>query len=170
MGAIGKLTGLNKEDILNIKETLKKSSEALHLLLLALLIWLFGNLVFIPIAHSLNWQAILIVNLIIFSVFTFLVVKIFSPIKKMVDVFSVVLACKFFMKKGLNYFESIMASKQVLYLVCVVALYFFYFPFLINFHPAINGLALIAVVIWIFFCILKILRAVSKCINAWLFS
>lgn len=170
MRAIRNLSGVNKEDILRIKETLHNSLEALNLLFLALLIWLFGNLIFIPIANSLNWQANLIVNLIIFCVFTFLIIRVFSPIKKLIAVLSVIPASKFFMKKGLNYFESSTVSKQILYLVCIIIVYLLYLPFLMNFHPAINGIILIVVVIWIFFLLLKFLRTCSGCINNWLFS
>ena len=140
------------------------------MVLLALLIWLFGNLVFIPIANSLNWQARIIVTLVLFGAFTILVIKALPTLKKLIDAFSIFPARKFFMKKGLDYTESLIASKQVLYIISVVVLYLLYLPFLFNFHPAISGIALIIVIIWSFFSMLKILRAVSKNIIDWLFS
>jgi len=140
------------------------------LILFALLIWLFGNLVFIPIAASLNWQARIIVTLVLFGAFTILVVKALPNLKKLVDAISIFPARKFFMKKGLDYTKSMIASKQVLYIISLVIFYLLYLPFLSNFHPAISGIALIIVIIWFFFSMLKILRAVSKNIIDWLFS
>lgn len=140
------------------------------MVLFALLIWLFGNLVFIPIAASLNWQARIIVTLILFTTFTILVVKTLPNLKKLIDAISIFPARKFFMKKGLDYAKSTIASKQVLYILSLVILYLLYLPFMSNFHPAISGLVLIIVIIWSFFLTLKILRVVSRNIIDWLFS
>ena len=48
---------LVKEEIENFQKCLKTyGAKTIHNLLAAFLVWLFGNLVFIPLASTLNWQ------------------------------------------------------------------------------------------------------------------
>ena len=102
--------------------TLRKSETA-YLVLFALLIWLFGNLVFVPIAESLNWQTGLFITLIFFAAFTFLIIRAIPKVKKFIDAASVIPARKYLMKRGLNRQESIFISRQIMYLISIFILY-----------------------------------------------
>lgn len=160
-----------EDEIGDLKDYIKTHGGSIvHLLLSAFLMWLFGNLVFIPIAVSLSWQAEIFCSLIFFIVFTVLIVRALPSLKKLIDTFSVFPARKYILKRGLSYEESVVVSKQVLYMISLVILYLLYLPFLSNFHPAVNGIALILVLIWIFFSTLRILLISSQKIFEWLHS
>lgn len=124
-------------------------------LLAALLIWLFGVLIFIPLATSLNWQTKTLVSLLFFSAFSLLIVKTLSSVKKLIDILALFPAKKYCVTKGLNYESVLTLFRYLLYIICSLILYGLYSPFLINFHPAVSGIILIAVLILIFFLILR---------------
>jgi hypothetical protein len=160
-----------KEEIENFKECLKTyGAKTLHNLLSAFLIWLFGILVFIPLASSLNWQTTVFCTLIFFIAFTLLILRALPGLKKMIDAFSIFPARRYGLKKGLNYKNSVMLFRHLLYIISSVILYLLYFPFLANFHPSISGIVLILVLIWIFFLTLRLLPVVSPKILEWLCS
>jgi hypothetical protein len=160
-----------KAEMENFKECLKTyGPKTVHNLLSALLIWLFGNLVFIPLANSLNWQTRAFCTLIFFVTFTLLVFRALPSLKKLIDAFSVPLARKYGSKKGLTYENSLILFRHILYIISAVVLYLLYFPFLANFHPAISGIVLILVLIWIFFLALRILLILSFKILQWLYE
>ena len=165
------MKGSVKEEIENFRECLKTyGTKTLHNLLSAFLIWLFGILVFIPLASSLNWQTTVFCTLIFFIAFTLLILRALPGLKKMIDAFSIFPARRYGLKKGLNYKNSVMLFRHLSYIISSVILYLLYFPFLANFHPSISGIVLILVLIWIFFLTLRLLPVVSQKILEWLCS
>ena len=134
------------------------------------LIWLFANLVFIPIASSMNWQTRVAVTLIMFGTFTALILRMFPNVKRLFDAFSIVPARKFFVKRGFSYCDSLVVSRQILYIVSLIVLYLLYLPFLVNFHPAFGGIVLVLVLVLCFFCLLRIVRVTSEKVIDWLES
>ena len=159
-----------KKDAAELKQSLKNFANTTHLVLFVFLVWLFANLVFIPIASSVNWQTRLVVTLIMFGTFTALILRMFPNVKRLLDAFSVVPARKFFVKRGLDYSESLNVSRQLLYVVSLIVLYLLYLPFLVNFHAAFGGIVLILVLVLCFFCVLRIARVTSKSVIDWLLS
>ena len=146
-----------KKEIENLVEYLRTyGAKTAHNLLAAFLIWLFGNLVFIPLASSLNWQTRVFCSLIFFIAFTLLLSRALPGLKKLIDAFSIFPARKYGLKKGLTYENSLVLFRHVLYIIITVFLYLLYYPFLTNFHPSISGIVLILVLIWIFFLSLRI--------------
>lgn len=127
-------------------------------LLAALLIWLFGVLVFIPIADTINAQTKLFVNLIIFIPFTILLFKAVPKVKRLLEIFAVVLVRKFKFMEGVKEDDRIVVFKKLLYIVFIIVTYLFYFPLLNNFHPAINGIVLIVALLWSLLLLFKILQ------------
>lgn len=145
-------------------------AKTVHNLLSAFLIWLFGNLVFIPLASTLNWQTRVFCSLIFFVAFTLLVLRAFPGLKRLIDAFSVFPARKYGLKKGLSYENSLVLFRHIMYIISAVILYLLYFPFLASFHPSISGIVLILVVIWIFFLALRILLISFPKILEWLYA
>jgi hypothetical protein len=159
------------EEITNFKQALSLyGAKTFQLILSSLLIWLFGVLVFIPLASSIGWSSGLVCTLIILVAFTILVSKAISGFKNLIDAFSVFPARKYLTKRGLSKENAIVVSKQIFYMLSIVVLYFLYFPFLVRLHPAFSGIILILVVITIFFLALKIINASHKAITNWLYS
>jgi len=159
------------EEITNFKQALRLyGAKTLHLLLSAMLIWLFGVLVFIPMASSIGWNAELVCTLIVLVAFTILVSRAISGFKNLIDAFSVFPARKYLIKRGLAKENAIVVSKQILYMLSIVVLYLLYFPFLVRLHLAFSGIVFILVVIVVFFLALKTLRVSHRAITDWLYS
>ncbi|NIR87693.1 hypothetical protein GWO13_09110 [Candidatus Bathyarchaeota archaeon] len=135
---------------------------ALHNFLAALLIWLFGVLVFIPMAGSINWQTGLLCSLIVFVAFTAFMYRATLGFKKLIDAFSFLPARKYGLKQGINQEDSLTLFRHVFYIIFTLIVYALYFPFLINFHFAISGIVLIVILIWILFLALRILSILSS--------
>ncbi len=135
---------------------------AFHNFLAALLVWLFGVLVFIPLANSLNWQTGLLCSLVIFTAFTILMYQAILGFKKLIDAFSFLPARKYGLKRGIAQEDALTLFKYVFYIIFALIVYALYFPFLTQFHFAISGIVLIVVLIWIFFLALRILSILSS--------
>lgn len=160
-----------KQEIENFKECVKiYGRKTLHNLLSAFLIWLFGVLVFIPLASSLNPQTKVFCTLIFFAAFTLLTLRAVPCLKKIIDAFSFFPARKYGLKKGLSHENSVVLFRHLFYIVLIVIFYLLYFPFLANFHPSISGIALILILIWIFFLMLRIFPVLSAKVFEWLSS
>ncbi len=158
-----------EEEIENFTEYLRiYGTKTSHNLLSALLIWLFGNLVFIPLAGSLNWQAKVLCSLIFFIAFTILVLKALPNLKKLIDTFSIFPARKYSTQKRLNYESSLVLFRHAFYIISSVILYLLYFPFLTNFHPSVSGMVLILVLIWIFTLLARICSILFPKFLEWL--
>ena len=165
------MNGSVKEEIENFQKCLKTyGTKTVHYLLSAFLIWLFGNLVFIPLASSLNWQTRVFCSLVFFVAFTILVIRVLPSLKKLIDAFSIFPARKYGIKKGLSYEDSLVLFRHLLYIIFAVILYLLYFPFLSSFHPSISGIVLILLLIWIFFLTLRIITILSQKILEWLYA
>lgn len=159
----------SKEEIEDFQKCVKTyGAKTAHTLLAAVLIWLFGILVFIPLASTLNWQTRAFCALIFFVTFSLLLLRTLPGLKKLIDTFSVFPARKYGLKRGLSNENSVVMFRHIFYIISAVILYLLYFPFLASFHPAIRGIVLILVLIWVFFLTLRILSILSLKILEWL--
>jgi len=165
------MNGSFKEDIENFQECLKTyGAETVQNLSAAFLVWLFGNLVFIPLASTLNWQTKTFCSLTFFIAFTLLIIRALPSLKRLIDTFSIFPARKYSTKKKLSYKNSSVLFRHVMYIISIIIIYLLYLPFLTNFHVALSGIVLILVLIWIFFLILRILTVLSQKILEWLYT
>ncbi len=161
----------SKEEIEKFLENWKTySAQSIHYLLAAFLIWLFGVLVFIPLASSITWQAEAVCTLIFFVAFSLPVLKSLPTLKRLIDAFSIFPARKYGLRTGLNYEDAVIMFRHLFYIVSSLTFYLLYLPFLGNFHPAISGMVLILVLVWIFFLALRVLSVFSQKIVGWLFD
>ncbi|HUW48123.1 MAG TPA: hypothetical protein VMW36_05200 [Patescibacteria group bacterium] len=152
-----------KREINDLAQCLRSNGPTVfQSLLAALLIWLFGILVFIPLANSLNWQAGLSCSLIISSAFTVSMYRAASSLKRLIDAFSFLPARKYSVRWELSREDASTVFRYVAYIISGLIVYALYFPFLASFHFAISGIVLIVVLIWIFFLALRILSILSS--------
>ena len=133
-----------------------------HNFLTAILVWLFGVLVFIPIASSINWQTRLLCSLIIFVTFTTFMYRATLDFKKLIDAFSFFPARKYGIKRGISQEDALTLFRYAFYIIFTLIVYALYFPFLTSFHFAISGIVLIVILIWILFLALRILSILSS--------
>jgi uncharacterized membrane protein YjgN (DUF898 family) len=161
----------NTSDVEKLKQEFRANGgKTVQGLLSALLIWLFGILVFIPISASLGANVELVCTLIILVAFTVLISKTIGNLKSLLDVFAFLPAKKHLTKRGWDYENATIVSKQILYSVFAVILYLLYLPFLVRIHPAVSGIALIFVIVLVFFLAVRALRASGAAVNSWLNS
>ena len=157
------------ENLQNFKQTLKNhGAKTLHLLLSAMLIWLFSVLVFIPIANQIGANTQLVITLIVLTAFTALVLRALQNTKKLIDAFAVFPARKYLTKRGIPHDNALEATKQLLYTAAIIVGYLMYYPFLAQLQPALNGIILIVVLITIFFLIIQAIRLSKIAILNWL--
>ena len=136
-------------------------------LIASLLVWLFGNLVFIPLAASLNIQTKFVVSLIFLVAFAIPIVRTLPLLKKLIDAFSV-LPSKKLMRKGYTLEKSQNILRDSTYIIISGIFYLLFSPFLENIHPSISGIALILVLIWAFILLLKIVSILFPKFINWL--
>ncbi|MCW4019054.1 MAG: hypothetical protein NWF00_10325 [Candidatus Bathyarchaeota archaeon] len=161
----------NTSEVENLKREFRvHGAKTVQELLSALLIWLFGILVFIPISASLGSNVELVCTLLILVSFTVLISRTMGNLKCLIDAFAFLPAKKYMTKRGWNYKNATIVSKQILYLVFAVILYLLYLPFLVRIHPAVSGIALIFVIVFVFFLAVRALRASGAAITSWLNS
>jgi len=152
-----------RREIENLAQCLRNNGPTtFHNLIAAIIIWLFGVLVFIPLANSLNWQTGLTCSLIIFATFTIFIYRAALGFKKVIDAFSFLPARKYGLKRGINQEDAVTLFKYVSYIIFTLIIYALYFPLLTSFHFAISGIVLIVILIWIFFLALRILSILSS--------
>jgi len=160
-----------KREIEDFRKSIELYGEkTLHNLLLALLIWLFGVLVFIPLASSINRETEILCNLIFFAIFTLLIIWSLPGLKKIVDAFSTLVAKKYESKEKLPLGKLTVLFKNISYIVLIIIFYLLYSPFLMKFHSSINGVVLILMLVWIFFLMMSILPTLFTRLLEWLSS
>jgi hypothetical protein len=149
-----------REKLLSLSR--KHLSEVLVYLFVALLIWLFGTLVFLPTANQILGQSIpLATSLVILVAFTIFIVKALNRgLMPLLDSASDVLAYEYRnwrnLKTSIKKLQS--TVRDIVYIISIFILYLLYSPLLITIHPALNGLMLIPIIIWIMWTIFKIMN------------
>ena len=125
----------------------------------ALLIWLFGELVFLPAAYQISSRGTpLVVSMIILIGFTIFVIRAFnSGLLLLLDSLSNVLSYEYknWRKSRLTIDKLQKVAKNSVYVIAVLTFYLLYSPFLVAIHPALNGLVLIPIILWIFWTLFK---------------
>ncbi|MFB0501618.1 MAG: hypothetical protein ACETVP_04035 [Candidatus Bathyarchaeia archaeon] len=157
------MVGKQGEEIEEFIQCLRtRGPVTFHNLLAALLVWIFGVFVFIPIANSLNKQTRLLTSLIVFITFTIFLYRATLGFKKLIDAFSFFPARKYGLKRGIDQEDALTLFRYTFYIIFTLIVYALYFPFLTSFHFAISGIVLILILIWIFFLALRILSILSS--------
>lgn len=147
----------------NLNETLTKHLPSVTTnFFAALLIWLFGVLVFIPAAEQISSPQIpLATSLIIIIGFTFFIVRtIDKGLQKLVKSTAAVVSFKYknWKKPKISITQLFVAFKQMFYVATTLLIYLLYSPFLITINPALNGLVLIPIILWIMWITMKIIN------------
>ena len=131
----------------------------------AVLIWLFGALVFLPAAYRIEPVglplACALILLIGFSVFVF---KAFDGLRLLLEATSDVLAHEYIRRrKGakITVERLRVVIRCIIYVVSALIVYALYSPFLVAIHPSLAGLVLIPIVLWIFFMLVKVITLIS---------
>ncbi|MFP4196603.1 MAG: hypothetical protein ACLFS6_03005 [Methanomassiliicoccales archaeon] len=144
------------------------ASSTLYTVMMALLVWLFGVLVFIPIAGSFGAESRGIVTLVIFLVFAVMLLRSVPGLRRFIDLLSVVLARKYGVPRGADEGQARVYYRSLVGIVSLFVVYLLFLPLLLNFHHAIAGIVLILVIMWAFALFLRVLKVLAPSLERWL--
>jgi hypothetical protein len=149
------------KEILNKKLEEKLPSIATNFFA-AILVWLFGVLVFIPAAKQILPQRIpLATSVIVLIGFTIFIIRtIDNGLTSLVKSVASVISFKYreWRNSKISVTQLHVAFKHVLYIAVTLLIYLLYSPFLITINPALNGLVLIPLILWIMWTIMKVIN------------
>jgi hypothetical protein len=129
----------------------------------AVLIWLFGALVFLPAAYMIAPRGLpLACSLILLIGFSIFVFKAFGGLRLLLEATSDVLAYEYIQRRKAKIPVERLKTvvRCLIYVVAALILYALYSPFLAAIHPSLSGLVLITIVLWIFWMLFKAVNAV----------
>lgn len=136
----------------------------------AILIWLFGSLVFLPIAQGMEqmffgYPVEAIVSFVIIVALAVIIFTVFVDVRRLTGGLAGVLAYQFGKVSGEVKIESYKhyrtALDGVLYVFIVVLTYLLFANYLAQIHPAIPAIVLILIVIWSIFALWRSARAIA---------
>lgn len=134
----------------------------------AILIWLFGTLVFIPMAEGitlLTYPLTEILSFIIVVALAIIIFSVFIDIRRLTGGLAGVLAYEFGKSAGEIRYDSYehyrTALDGVIYVIIVALTFLLFSYYLALIHPAIPAVILIAIVIWSIFAIWRSAKAVA---------
>jgi hypothetical protein len=163
---------MSEETYRNTKREARESiAETLPRIVLdvsaAILIWLFGRLVFLPIAEGINFFGYPlpeILNFVILASLVIIVMKVIVDVRKFIDGVASYAAVAI----GSDYDvteEEVSHYKKALgglFDVIVVSLaYMLFVDYFSGIHPAIAGVTLLALVIWAIFKLWGVVQSIS---------
>lgn len=120
------------------------------------LIWLFGVLVFLPVAEEIDPEGLtVLITLIIFLSYSLFLIRGFKGIRQAIDTASSIFTEKYAQAREGSMNKMRKRMKTALEAVILAVIYLFYSPLLSRFHPSINGIALIMTLLGILWTLLK---------------
>lgn len=135
----------------------------------AILIWVFGQLVFIPISKGMqpifDYPMHQIISFIIVVALAVIIFTVFIDLRKLTGGLAGVLAYEFGKAGGEIRVESLrhyrIALDGILYVIIVSLVYLLFAQYLGDIHPAIPAIVLILIVVWAVFALWRSCRAIA---------
>ncbi len=140
----------------------------------AILIWIFGTIIFLPIAKGMTQQFLgypvhSIISFIIVVAMAIIIFSVFIDIRRLTRAMSGVMAYQFGKAGGEVDIESYdnyrSALDGIFYVVVVSLAYLLFANYLAEIHPAIPAVLLILIVIWAIFALWRSVSAIAKIIG-----
>jgi len=134
----------------------------------AILLWLFGNLIFIPISEGIEWFGYPLPQILTFVILVALVVfvlKILVDVRKAVDALAGLAAVEIGAPTDVTQTEVehyTIAMRGLFYIVIVSLAFLLFSSYLTMIHPALSGVILLAIVVWSIFQIWRAVKAISS--------
>ena len=139
------------------------SPNTLINLFTAMLIWLFGALVFLPVAYRIAPAGLpLACGLILLAGFSIFIFKAFTGLRALLESTSHVLAYEYKRRKKsklpLQRLKTVVNC--LIHVAAALIFYALYSPFLATIHPSLNGLVLTTIILWICWMLFKAVNTV----------
>jgi hypothetical protein len=134
----------------------------------AILLWLFGNLIFIPIAQGIEWFGYPLPQILTFIILVGLAIfllRILVDVRRAVDALAGLAACEIgapydVTPAEVGHYKT--ALRGILYVIIVSLAFLLFADYLALIHPALSGVVLIAIVVWAIFEIYRAVKAISE--------
>ena len=134
----------------------------------AILIWLFGRLVFVPIAEGiyfLGYPLPQILNFILIVALAVIVFRMIFDVRRLIDGLAGFAACEIgapydVSPEEVEHYRT--ALRGVFDIIVVSLIYMLFVDFLSRIHVALSGVALLAIVVWAIYKIWRVVQAVSE--------
>ena len=140
----------------------------------AILIWIFGEMIFLPIAKEMTQEFMgypvhSIISLIIVVALAIIIFTVFIDVRRLTGGVAGVLAYHFGKVSGEvsvdTYRNYRTALDGILYVIVVSLAYMLFASYLAEIHPAIPAIVLILIVIWAIFALWRSCRAIATVIG-----
>ncbi|MEA2090626.1 MAG: hypothetical protein U9O89_07740 [Thermoproteota archaeon] len=131
----------------------------------AVLIWLFGVLVYLPAARRIESTEVpLICGLTVLIGFSVFVFRGFDGFRCLLDASSDVLAYEYRrrrkkVKASIEQLKTV--TRCVVFVVAALIIYGLYSPLLAAIYPSLSGLMLVLVILWIFWMIFRVITTLT---------
>ncbi len=121
------------------------------------LVWLFGVLVFLPLAEDIDPNRLpLLVSLMVFVAFTVFLVRGLSSFSNLLDTASDTVVKKLVHRKRMDRTRRTRRRvKTALEAASLVVVYLLYSPMLLRIHPSVNGIGIIVTLLGMGWILLK---------------
>jgi uncharacterized membrane protein len=134
----------------------------------AILLWLFGRLIFMPISQGIEWYGYPLPQILTFMILAGLAIfvfKILVDVRRAVDALAGLAACEIgapydVTPEEVGHYRT--ALRGILYVITVSLAFLLFSDYLALIHPALSGVVLIAIVAWAIFEIWRAVKAVSQ--------
>ncbi len=140
----------------------------------AILIWIFGELIFLPIAKGMTQQFFgypvhSVISFIIAVALAIIIFSVFVDIRRLTRSLAGILAYHFGKASGEDDIEVYDNYRAVLdgiiYVIVVSLVYLLFARYLAEIHPAVPAVLLVLIVIWSIFALWKCCRAIARIIG-----
>lgn len=151
------------------REALLKTIPSILLYVIAaVLVWLFGRLVFLPIAGGIEWYGYplpQILNFIILVTLVALVLRVLVDVRRAVDAIAGIAACEIgapydVSPEEVGHYKT--AFRGIVYVVVVSLAFLLFADYLTNIHAGLSAVVLIGIVVWAIYQIWSAVRSISK--------
>ena len=140
----------------------------------AVLIWIFGELIFLPIAKGMAQQFFgypvhSIISFIIAVALAIIILSVFLDIRRLTRSLAGVLAYHFGKASGeadieaYNNYSAVLDG--IIYVIVVSLVYLLFARYLAEIHPAVPAVLLVLIVIWSIFALWRSCRAIARVIS-----
>lgn len=140
----------------------------------AILIWIFGQMIFLPIAKGMTQQFMdypvhSIISFIIVVALAIIIFTVFVDVRRLTGGMAGILAYQFGKASGEVGIEAYnsyrVALDGIIYVIVVSLTYLLFAGYLAEIHPAIPAILLILIVVWAIFALWRSCRAIAKVIG-----
>lgn len=136
---------------------METNTDSIVSLSTAVLVWLFGVLVFLPLAEDIDPDGLpILVSLVVFVAFTVFLVRGLKDFSNLIDTASETMVKKLVHRKRMDRTQTMRIRIRIaLEAASIAVVYLLYSPMLSRIHPSVNGIGMIIALLGIGWTLLR---------------